>query len=111
MSQTLDRWIYGEEYVKERCIKKYFYLEWDNSYLPKKCIWLDNKPDNINYESNINWNIGGIKEKINIVIHLASIPKDFHYHSEETIALDLTEKKYLVDTLILIRHHPTCIYF
>ena len=47
MSQTLDRWIYGEDYVKERCIKKYFYLEWDNSYLPKKCIWLDNKPENI----------------------------------------------------------------
>ena len=50
MSQTLDKWIYGEDYVKERCIKKYFYLEWNNSYLPKKCIWLDNRPDNINYE-------------------------------------------------------------
>ena len=70
MSQTLDRWIYGEDYVKERCIKKYFYLEWNNSYLPQKCIWLDNKPDNINYESKINWNIGGIKEKINIVGNL-----------------------------------------
>ena len=67
MSQTLDKWIYGEKYVKERKVKKYFYIKWDNSYLPYECVWLEKKPENINFSKEITWNIFGIKEKINIV--------------------------------------------
>ena len=67
MSQTLDKWIYGEKYVKERKVKKYFFIKWDNSYLPDECVWLEKKPENINFSKEITWNIFGIKEKINVV--------------------------------------------
>ena len=96
MSQTLDRWIYGNDYVKERTIKKFFFLEWDNSYLPKNCKWIQEKPDNINYNKEIVWNINGIKEKINIIGYLDFSKKK---NNKKNFKSDIVNEKILKSNL------------
>tara|TARA_Y100000991_G_C21956875_1_gene342526 strand:+ start:232 stop:1263 length:1032 start_codon:yes stop_codon:yes gene_type:complete len=96
MSQTLDKWIYGEKYVKEREVKKYFFIKWDNNYLPDECVWLEKKPENINFSKEITWNIFGIKEKINLVGFL-----DFSSKKQKKQALesDIINEKILKSNL------------
>jgi hypothetical protein len=58
MSQkTLDNWlgIKNNKTIKQDVIniKKYFYINWNNEYEPNNAIWLNIKPENVNFESSI----------------------------------------------------------
>jgi hypothetical protein len=96
MSQTLDKWVYGDKYVKDRNIKKYFYINWNNSYCPEECLWLDKKPEKMNFSKQITWNIFGIKQKIDIVGYL-----DFSLKKNKSKSLksDVVNEKILKSNL------------
>jgi len=58
MSQkTLDRWlnIKKSKRVDVIKIKKYFYLDWSSGFLPLNGVWLDKKPDKINFQKELSW--------------------------------------------------------
>jgi hypothetical protein len=57
MSQkTLDKWLGFKTKKKDTTnIKKFFYINWSSKYLPENAVWLNSKPENVNFEQTIKW--------------------------------------------------------
>ena len=52
--KTLNKWL-GLKPKNETKIKKYFYIDWGSEYIPKNAVWLNRKPENVNFEHTIKW--------------------------------------------------------
>ena len=86
MSQrTLDKWlnIKSKKKVNETKIKKYFYLDWSSGFIPNEAVWLEKKPEKINFEKVLNWDKLKKGAKYTLCGFFPNMEQKFHLTKEK----------------------------